>query len=191
MVRKPINAKLKKKVDDRVKLNIGCGKDVRKGWINLDNHKSNGANIVHDLNKLPLPFENNSADYLYCSHVLEDFVDFMPLMSEFCRIVKKDGIIEIRVPNETCTWDSPYHKRSFNLETFNIISKGNYRYEKNKSLKLTIKKSGFYGVCPLSKFNSFWLNIFKKIISPFFVSNTPIKYLFPLTYVYCYFEVKK
>tara|TARA_Y100000034_G_C6891863_1_gene410438 strand:- start:679 stop:819 length:141 start_codon:yes stop_codon:yes gene_type:complete len=29
------------------KLNVGCGLDIRKGWFNLDNHKTNGANVIY------------------------------------------------------------------------------------------------------------------------------------------------
>lgn len=40
-----------------MKLNLGCGNDIREGWVNLDINKKEGVNVVHDLNEVPLPFE--------------------------------------------------------------------------------------------------------------------------------------
>ena len=38
-----------------IKLHLGCGTDIRAGWVNLDCAKLPGVDIVHDLNVLPLP----------------------------------------------------------------------------------------------------------------------------------------
>jgi hypothetical protein len=35
-----------------LKINIGSGKDVRKGWDNLDAHNKYGANLIFNLNKI-------------------------------------------------------------------------------------------------------------------------------------------
>jgi len=36
------------------RLNLGCGTDIKKGWVNLDKFKYNDSILVHDLNKLPI-----------------------------------------------------------------------------------------------------------------------------------------
>ena len=41
------------------KLNLGCGTDIKKGYINLDVAKLDGVDVVHDINRLPLPFKEN------------------------------------------------------------------------------------------------------------------------------------
>ena len=38
------------------KLNLGCGNDIRQGYINLDVAELDGVDVVWDVNKLPLPF---------------------------------------------------------------------------------------------------------------------------------------
>ena len=53
------------------KLNLGCGKDIRKGWENYDLYPLDKIVKKIDLNKLPLPFENNYADYILLSHTFE------------------------------------------------------------------------------------------------------------------------
>lgn len=39
------------------KLNLGCGKDIKAGYVNLDIVKLDGVYVVWDVNKLPLPFK--------------------------------------------------------------------------------------------------------------------------------------
>ena len=43
---------------DSMKLNLGCGKDIRHGYVNLD-IVNYGGNQIHDINAFPYPFEDN------------------------------------------------------------------------------------------------------------------------------------
>lgn len=162
---------------DKKRLNVGCGKDIKKGWINLDFHDGHGAEIIFDLNQIykgkKLPFKNNYFDYVYCSHVLEDFIDPVPIIDEMIRITKKERIIEIRVPHETTAWSSIYHKRAFNLTSLGALSQDEYGNRRQ-----ILIKSEFYGNYGLlSKIIAGVLNL---IPLPLFY-GTPIKYLFPST----------
>lgn len=47
-----------------------------------------------------LPFENESLDWVYSSHLLEDYLDPLPVLSEWCRCVKIGGLILILVPDK-------------------------------------------------------------------------------------------
>jgi predicted SAM-dependent methyltransferase len=53
------------------RLNVGCGLNIKKDWINLDLHKLEGVDVVHDIEKIPWPFEDNYFDEIECFHVLE------------------------------------------------------------------------------------------------------------------------
>ncbi len=68
-----------------MKLNLGCGNDVRNGYINCDNGSSNqllaNAKILKvDLLEFPWPFESNSADEILMNHVLEHMPDAYAVM---------------------------------------------------------------------------------------------------------------
>jgi len=131
------------------KLNVGSGNDIKpkkEGWTNLDLHKRLGADIIFDLNDIykekKMPFKDGEFDYILCSHVLEDFIDPIPIMDELVRITKPGGILEIRVPYETCTWDGIFHKRPFNIKTFFMyVNRGDYEKEK---MPIRVKKARFY-----------------------------------------------
>ena len=51
-----------------IKLNLGCGPNLKKGFINIDLSKK--ANLRLDLRK-PLPFKGNTVDYIYSEHFFE------------------------------------------------------------------------------------------------------------------------
>lgn len=47
-----------------------------------------------------LPFESGSLDFVYSSHLLEDFSDPVPYLAEWTRMVKIGGYIVILVPDK-------------------------------------------------------------------------------------------
>jgi predicted SAM-dependent methyltransferase len=105
------------------KLNLGCGKDVKKGYINLDYKKLTGVDVSHDINKTPYPFKNDEFDEIYASHVLEHVDNLEKVMKELHRIIKKGGFLHIRVPHFTNSgaFADPTHKHFFAYRTFDYF----------------------------------------------------------------------
>lgn len=117
------------------KLNLGCGNDIRKGWVNLDILNNKGVNVIHDLNKLPLPFNDNYFDYILCTDVLEH-INYKDLMSELHRILRKNGILRINVPHFTSrsNYQDPTHIKMFSSNTFHyFVNEGKFPYERRIS----------------------------------------------------------
>lgn len=170
-------------------LNVGCGQDVKQGWVNLDSHNSFGVDLVYDLNDLPLPFETNHFDHILCSHVLEDFVNPIPLLDELVRILKVSGTLEIRVPYETNAWSNMNHQRCFSCRSFTSYCDREKDYGVKKIL--TVDKFKFY---PKAKSRS--LGLYYGMIGSFIynllpinlVDSTPIKYLFPCVFLKVYIK---
>jgi predicted SAM-dependent methyltransferase len=52
-------------------LDLGCGKKKRSGTIGVDYSDRHDADLVHDLNVFPYPFEDDSVDYVYMDNVLD------------------------------------------------------------------------------------------------------------------------
>lgn len=86
-----------------IKLHIGCGKNYFDGWINIDNNSDNNIQKL-DLNldlRNPLPFKDNSVDYIYNEHFLEHLTvtEGLQALIEFRRVLKPDGILRIAMPD--------------------------------------------------------------------------------------------
>jgi len=125
------------------KLNLGSGKDYKKGWINLDYNKSLNPDIIHNLDVFPYPFREEAFDVIYCSHVLEHVNDFFKTLEELLKITKKGGIIHIRVPHFSNGngYNDLTHRRFFGWFTFPQITKG--YYNKRYPLKIISQRFNF------------------------------------------------
>ena len=96
-------------------LNIGCGNDIRSGYINLDKVALPGVDVVWDVSQFPYPFENNYFTTILLINVLEHIPDTIKVMEELHRICKPGATITIRVPywNSTQQATDITHVRCF------------------------------------------------------------------------------
>ena len=105
------------------------------------------ADIVLDLNKEDLPFENDSIDYIYSSHALEHLTldGFLHIMDEMYRTIKDDGQICITVPYfmTRSSLANPFHNNQicFNEHTFRFFSS----VAENKNID---KRDYYVASCP-------------------------------------------
>jgi len=85
-----------------LKLNLGCGKDIKNGFVNIDFKEIDGVDIdiVADLSK-NIPINDADADFIYCSHVIEHFnwVDGRRFIEECYRCLEQDGVLRILWPD--------------------------------------------------------------------------------------------
>lgn len=98
-----INNLIKKQNDGKIKLNLGCGTNYFDGWINIDNNSDNNIAKL-DLNfdlRNPLPFEENSVDFIYNEHFLEHLTveEGLKALRDFKRVLKPGGVLRIAMPD--------------------------------------------------------------------------------------------
>lgn len=113
----------------KIKLNIGSGRQVIAGFLNIDitqivtNNGKKLVDFVLDVSKQRLPFADNSVDEIICDNTLEHLDDMIFAMNEMHRVLKKDGILRGGVPlcGTTVHWKDPTHKRCFVKETFSYF----------------------------------------------------------------------
>ena len=67
-----------------LKLNLGCGKNIKEGYVNIDITSSNNKVIKSDIRRLP-QYEDNSIDEIFLNQVLEHLnnKDFVLLDVQF------------------------------------------------------------------------------------------------------------
>lgn len=97
------------------KVNLGCGQFPKAGFVNVDWDKSSGAEVIHDLNVLPLPFGAGECMEVRMEHVLEHLSDVFGTLREIHRILAPGGKVVIRVPHFSRGLTHPEHKRGFDV----------------------------------------------------------------------------
>lgn len=83
-----------------MKLHLGCGNKILKGFINVDVREMEGVDLIDDVSKLK-SITNNSVDLIYACHVLEHFGrhEYMSVLKRWYEVLNDGGILRISVPN--------------------------------------------------------------------------------------------
>lgn len=110
-------------VPESRRLNVGCGHDIRPGWVNLDVAALPGVDVVHSLDAMPWPFPAGHFQEIIMINVLEHLADTIRAMEELHRISAPGARLTIRVPfwNSPAAASDPTHKNIFNERTFDFF----------------------------------------------------------------------
>ena len=118
-------------------LDLGCGNLKRPGAIGVDCNPDTDADVIHDLNVYPYPFESESFDEINADSVIEHLDDVVKTMEELHRIARSDALVRIVVPYFRGQWAfiDPTHRHYFAAESFSYfdprhIHSKRYNYSK-------------------------------------------------------------
>ncbi len=149
------------------KLHLGCGNDIKEGYVNVDltRHRkevefafdlSTDRGVWHD------EIRNGEWDEIFASDVIEHLDDTVKFMDDMWELLAKDGVLSLKA----CGWQNPNyyvdptHKHAFDIRSFdyfdpdtelgkeygyysdkrwNILDK-NFDRRKNVLIKLTPRK---------------------------------------------------
>ena len=109
-----------------MKINIGGGRKVYEGFLNLDIDPSCNPDIIVDLEIDKLPFEDNTIEEVKAYHILEHLGQgFFHLFQELYRVCKHGAIIDIQVPHPLHLnfITDPTHMRPVTTDGMNMFSK--------------------------------------------------------------------
>jgi len=155
--------KIQKEINKIMILDLGCGKRKYKSAIGIDAAKNSDADIIHDLNKFPYPFNDNTFDYIYCNDILEHLDNIIEVIEELYRISKSRAKIIIRSPHFSShnAYTDLTHKRAFGIRSFDFFTNEQssvikYLHTKAqfKIIKKKIKPNRF-----IFKFKGKWIKI--------------------------------
>lgn len=143
-----------------IKLNLGCGRNHKAGYINVD--KFGEPDMRHDLESFPWPWEDSSVSEIVLNHVLEhlgqDTETYLNIIKEIYRVCKDQATIHIVVPHPRHDdfINDPTHVRAITPESIGLFSKKNNE---------TWIKEGFSNT-PLGMYLNVDLRIAKVDITP-------------------------
>ena len=125
-----------------MKINFGCGSKHKEGWLNVDLYESVKPDQVFDIESFPWCFEDNVAEKMLFSHVLEHVGQssdvFLKIMSEIYRVAKHDCEIDVFVPHPRHDFYliDPTHCRPILPETLEMFDRDkNIEWIERKSTK--------------------------------------------------------
>lgn len=184
------------------KLNLGSGEFPKPGFVNVDYYSRAKPDVVHDLDVIPYPFQDDEFDLVEADHCLEHLRDPFAVMREIYRITRPGGLVRIRVPHFSRGFTHADHKRGFDVTFpyyFDPSFPGGYMGApfKLRRMRLTwfaqpyLKKSVlspfvFYGATVLGKVLDFLANL-----SPFLCSRLWCFWVGGFEEIFFEFEVVK
>lgn len=113
-----------------MKLNLGCGTNIRKGWINIDKQPLEGVDWVADLDTMTeFPVDPETCEEFYLSHILEHLTNPLHLMEQMWYVAKPDARLIIKVPHgaHDMAWADPDHKRAYFPSSFQFFAQPAYK----------------------------------------------------------------
>lgn len=110
----------------------------RRGWDNLttlDHNPDHKPDVVHDLECVPYPFEDDAFDEVHAYEVLEhlgaqgDWRTFFAQFAELWRILKPGGYLVATCPSwrSMWAWGDPSHRRIINAGSLVFLDQQEYR----------------------------------------------------------------
>jgi len=96
--RKQINLKSLRNNSNIIKIDIGCGPNKQNGFIGIDMYEDKNIDHVLDMEEDPLPFDDNSVDFVFSNHAFEHITDPRNILKEIVRVCKQDALVELWTP---------------------------------------------------------------------------------------------
>jgi SAM-dependent methyltransferase len=102
-----------------LRIDLGCGSVKKPGTLGVDMLSLPEVDYVVNLDNEPLPFPDNSVEYVHSSHFLEHVLDPGAVFTEISRVCRDGAVLDLWTP---FAWSSDAfiftHKTFFNEEHY-------------------------------------------------------------------------
>jgi SAM-dependent methyltransferase len=111
-------------------LDVGCGAKKWPGATGLDISPDTEADVVHDLNAFPYPFEDDSFDQILMQDVIEHVDEPIRVMDELHRIARRGAHIQLRTPHfsSMLAYSDPTHRHYFSAEAIRTFAEPRFSH---------------------------------------------------------------
>lgn len=137
---------------DPVVLNLGCGfNKLPPPAINVDGFAVCEPDVLWNLNETPYPWDDESVDVIHAWHIFEHLEDWWECFNECARILRKGGVLHIRVPDESSSTALTYrdHLHVFDFVSFHGVvgaTHGTSAWAKDQNESVPLKMIEYYRV---------------------------------------------
>jgi ubiquinone/menaquinone biosynthesis C-methylase UbiE len=167
-----------------MKINLGCGNKKKDGFLGVDAHKCDAAELIHDIES-GLPFTDSSVDEVWMDNLIEHVRDIPQLMREIHRVGTPGARITIITPHFTSlsSWRDPthvHHLSVFSMDHFCKTSVAHYTGGGYKKVSVKLSFPGgvmgviarlIYSVSP-RKYEQKWCFIFRASTITYILEKT-------------------
>jgi predicted SAM-dependent methyltransferase len=109
-----------------VRLNLGCGSRTAEGYVNVDVVQLPKVDVVHDLDVIPWPWPDGSAEQIVGQDVFEHVANPIGFMTEAHRVLMLGGVLILKSPHwkHQDAYTDPTHKRFCTEHTWDYWIRG-------------------------------------------------------------------
>jgi SAM-dependent methyltransferase len=143
-----------------MKLNLGCGRSRLAGYVNVDVVPGPAVDLVMDFDACGpggarFPYEDDSVDESFGSHLIEHLRNPLPFMQELWRVTRGGGVATFLCPygSSDDAFEDPTHVRQLFLHSWGYFSqpfywRADYGYRgdwQGRRIVLEVEKAKFAG----------------------------------------------
>ncbi|HEX8501828.1 MAG TPA: methyltransferase domain-containing protein [Pyrinomonadaceae bacterium] len=107
-------------------LNLGCGRVRVEEAVNVDVTPLTGPDVLHDLDRRPWPFADDSFDEVLAYDVVEHLEDVVAAFEEIHRVARDGAVVRVSVPHFSSgnAFNDPTHRHFFGYHTLDCFTEG-------------------------------------------------------------------
>ncbi len=123
-----------------IKINLGCGENKRRGFVNVDSSPEVNPDIIADVTVVPWDWAEweKTVGLIFADNLFEHIREepLLKVMKECHRLLKPGGLLQIIVPisapdNFMAMFSDPSHvNHNFTLETYDYFDHRHIRWKR-------------------------------------------------------------
>lgn len=106
-----------------MRLSLGCGEVRFEDAIHVDINERSAPDVVHDLNVIPWPWEDEQFDEVIGEDIIEHLDSVVGTVEEAHRVLRTGGVLKLRTPHfqSLNSWIDPTHKWHLTEHSFDYF----------------------------------------------------------------------
>jgi SAM-dependent methyltransferase len=111
-------------------LDVGCGSKKHPGAVGIDLSPETDADVVHDLEVLPWPLDDDSFDEVLLQDVIEHLRDPYAVFAEIHRIARPRARVRLRTPHfsSALAYSDPTHVHYFSAAAIRALAEPGFAH---------------------------------------------------------------